>query len=563
MLAAPVIRLPPRLSRIGNPFAQQAGPMDRLAARVRRPADRFVFARLGALSTLRKLGASVAAEAPQPSGLRVLVLSIRGWPAHAALEAVIAQALRLRGAEVAVLTCGGGMPACEMGWGRRVYPRPCDRCAWHVGETASASRLPLIELGPSYPWGDDPQDAPATFPADLATETDPRASAMISTGWFLKATEPERAPHGREAATDLALAAAGVDRAAAKVLDSWRPDVVFMVNGLFAAEQTVGQLARARGIRVTTYEMAPRAEALVFANREPAALLDTDGAWAVARGRPLDDEQSRALDRLLAERAEGVGMHEGYFDSAESDADRLRGRLEIPRGKRVIALFTNLSWDSAAHGRDVAYPTMMHWIHDAARVAAGLDDVILVIRVHPAEARWGSHEQARAVVEQAFGSLPANVRLVDPTDPVSSYALLEIADQAQVYASTVGIEAAVAGVRVGLAAAAHYRGRGFTTDLETPEDLAAMMAAAAAPMSREERELARRYAFTFFFRYVVPFPVLPIVDGEVRRAPAMAREIAPGADPYLDFVCDRIFDGEPFVLPDELTLTSWAYTRPP
>jgi hypothetical protein len=126
-----------RLMRLGSALAREARPIDRVVSPLRRPFDRAWYRHSGRLRALGELGDSVARSSPSPRGVRVLVVSLRMWTQHTAYESVIAQALRLRGAEVFFLTCGGGQPICEVGWGRRVWPRPCDRCAWFTDRVAS------------------------------------------------------------------------------------------------------------------------------------------------------------------------------------------------------------------------------------------------------------------------------------------------------------------------------------------------------------------------------------------------------------------------------------------
>ena len=67
-------------------------------------------------------------------------------------------------------------------------------------------------------------------------------------------------------------------------------------------------------------------------------------------------------------------------------------------------------------------------------------------------------------------------------------------------------------------------------------------------------ERARRYAFTFFFRAMIPFPVIQMVNGRPVAVPSTIEDLMPGQDPYLDFVCERILDGGDFTLPDELAV---------
>jgi capsule polysaccharide export protein KpsC/LpsZ len=178
-------------------------------------------------------------------------------------------------------------------------------------------------------------------------------------------------------------------------------------------------------------------------------------------------------------------------------------------------------------------------------------DLTLIVRIHPAEQSWGT----RQPIEDALGRkrLPENVRVVGPADPISSYVLLGLSELVLTYASTIGLEAAVRGLPVAVAAETHYRGRGFTIDISSHDDVERCLDNVQAP-SVEEIELAKRYAFTFFFRCMIPFPAVKVVEGHPIAVPNDRGQLLPGRDPYLDFVCDRILDGGNFVLPDSLAL---------
>jgi hypothetical protein len=543
-----------RLSAIGNAFSHgDRDPADAAAARLRRPLDRAFLRRVTSLDALERLGESVQAAAPPASGPRILALSLRGWPAHAAYEAVIAQALRLRGADVRTLSCGGGQPVCELGWARRAHPRPCDRCAWLTDATLGGTRLPQHRLGDDFAWGRDARRAPKEPPADGEVEAD--AAARISLAWFLRTSDPATAPESAAAGRDFAVATAGIARAAERLLGRERPDAVFALNGLFGAERAVAEVARARGIRVVTYEIAPRAGSLVFSQGAPAPEYDNDEAWATLREQPLDAPEAEAIGQLLADRARGVGAHERYFDAPEERLEELRSRLRLAPGTRVVSLFTNLTWDSATLEHDLGFTSMIDWVEDAARLVAERDDTTLVIRIHPAERRWRTREEVIPILEARFGGrLPANVRLVDPDEPLSTYALVDLSELVLVYTTTVGLEAAARGVPVAVAGRTHYRGCGFTIDVDGHDHLRSTLDERHERLPSEAIDLAHRYAYTFFFRCSIPFPAVAVHDGRVVQAPDAATAIAPGADAYLDFVCDRILDGAPFVLPAELSL---------
>ncbi|MCW3018536.1 MAG: hypothetical protein JWN10_844 [Solirubrobacterales bacterium] len=545
-----------RLRRLGSRENLQPGPLDRAAARLRRPLDRSFERRAIGLDALAELSADVAsnagADAPDAGAEqpKVLVAALRGWSSHNVYELLIAHALRLRGAEVALLTCGGGLPACEVGWARRAHPLPCDRCGWLTDGLASVSGYRQFRLGDLLPWGEDARNAPVE-PAARG-EGGLRAAAAINTSWLLKGTLLDGVPEAPAIADDFMVAAEGVQHAAEAVFDDFEPDIVFLLNGLFSAEHAIREVAAARGIRAPTYEIAPRAGAVILSQDAAAPDFDVDPLWEAVKDRPLDDGQRAEVMGLLEDRVHGVGAHESYFERTEDDPDALRQRLGLGGRERVVALFTNVTWDTATLGHDIGFASMLDWVEQAVRIAGGLD-LALVVRIHPAEGRWGSLDDVQAVVRSQLGAIPPNVRFVTAAEALSSYTLFEMSDLVLTYTTTVGLEAAVRGKHVAVAGEMHYRGRGFTTDLSGPDDLARVMAGDCAPPSAAERaELALRYAHMFFFREMIPFPMMEAREGKVIRVPKTAAELAPGADPYLDWICARILDGAHFGLPDEL-----------
>lgn len=544
--------------QLGEATRTDGGALDALAAPLRRPLDRRFYARQGRLDDLAALGASVSAAAPAADGPRVLISSLRMWTQHNAHELVLAHALRLRGADVHLLTCGGGMPICEVGWGRRKGPRPCDRCAPHTDALATGAGYPHHRLADAFAWGGNPRRAPRDA-ATLTPTTDVEGAAMVSAAWLTKSSDSLSAPDGPAAVADYAVSAGAVERAAGAILDAVRPDVVVQLNGLFAAERTFAAVAEARGIAVVSHEMAPRAGTIIFGRHIPAPDMDTDALWADAREHALTAAQAAALDEMVVGRAEGNAAHERYFDVPTAEEQGIRAELGIDAETPIIAAFTNLAWDTAVLGKDLGFASMFDWLAAAVRAMEARPDAVLVIRVHPAEVKWGTTQPVGPALDALVGALPGNVRLVGPEQAISSYTLMAMAERVLTYSSTVGLETALRGTPVAVAAATHYRGRGFTDDVQNAEELRAVIAAGGdGRLGDEELELARRYAFAFFFRLMIPFRAVEFAGAEITRVPTAAAELAVGADPYLDFICARLLDGGDVVLPRELALAGAA-----
>jgi len=317
-------------------------------------------------------------------------------------------------------------------------------------------------------------------------------------------------------------------------------------------------VAADRDVRVVTYETAPRKDALVFGQASAAPDVAMDGLAEDQCSRPLSTVESDALDTLLQTRVTGTSSHEQYFDrQLEHDGEAVRTSLGLRRDERVISAFTNLSWDTALLGKDLAFESQFDWLARACAIVGAREGAVLAIRIHPAESRWGTAQPVEAALAERLGELPRNIRLVRPDEPVSSYGLLAISNLVLCYTTTVGLEAAVRGIPVAVGGSTHYRGRGFTIDVDSDEDLERSIVELPA-MSLEQIELARRYAFAFFFRRMIPFNLVRNVGGQLGELPVSADDLLPGRDRYLDFVCDRIVDGGDFFLPPELALAPAA-----
>jgi hypothetical protein len=522
--------------------------VDRLVGRLRLPADRRYMAHHGSLGDLRKLGASVQARRkPPPAGApRVLVMSLRSWLTHCAYESVIAHGLALRGVDVRLMTCGGGQPICEMGFSRHAYPRPCDRCAHYTGRISKAADLPTYRLADTMPWGGDGRRAPAEPPDDLGI--DASAASLISALWFLRTANPGKSEHAEPVLGNYRVSAAGVAQAAAAALDDFKPDAIFMVNGLLEGEQVVARLARERGIRIVSYEMGPHGTGLFMTQGREAAAFQTDTAWERFAGVPLTPDQDAAVAMVLDQRARSVGTLERPFEAPGAE---VRGQLGLPADIPLVGVFPNMTYDSAALFKDIAYPSLIEWVLDLVEQARDLP-LALVIRSHPAEARWGSNDNVEQAVRERFPDLPANVRVVSAASPFNTYDLLRGSSLVMAYASTVGLEASTSGVPVAVAAHTHYRGKGFTIDVETREQVHELLRSLPDGMTPEAVERARRYAFMYFFRLATPFPLVKRRGDSITSVETDGSRLEPGREPYLDYICDRILDGDEFVLPDEL-----------
>ncbi|MEP6624942.1 MAG: hypothetical protein ABJC79_10895 [Acidimicrobiia bacterium] len=489
----------------------------------------------------------LAAQSPRASGTgpTVLFLTPRDWAAHVQYEAVMAHALRERGAQVQFLTCGGGLEICDRANTYEAPPMPCRTCRRYVEASLDAHGHHHSSLRERWDTGNDDgwpelDEVPLHELATVVDDGVPLGELVaIPVRWFLCAADVDDDPLAGFASRAFLRSARRIARAAARALDDVQPDVVVLLNGLFLFEAVVWELCRQRDIDVVTYERAFLTETLVFSRDTPAGVYDFSAQWAKEQ-RALTAAEATALDDYLADRRAGAAA-----DQFWTFADRAWSG----DGGRLVALFTNLTWDTAVIGRNRAFPDIRAWLDAAIGVFRARPADRLVIRVHPSEVHLPGKRTRDSLgdyIARQFPELPPNVIVVESGDLASSYPLMDAADLGLVYTSTTGLELALSGTPVIVAGETHYRGKGFTIDIADPDGFATAIDDVLSDPDAFAPDVAaaREYAHFFFFRAPIAAPgVREPLPGLARLEDFRLSDLAPGVDPRVDRICAIILEG--------------------
>ena len=491
---------------------------------------------------------------------RILFFTFRGWSTHVAWDATIAAALRLRGADVRFFTCGKRVPLCEITTHHASPPTPCNLCAPYIHRALAAWRLSVTRVRDLITPGEiaQIQRQVAAIPFEKYSEFTLDGLPVgkwvtTSVRWFLCSGTIGDDDLSRRTYRDFLASGAIMTRVGARLLDAVRPDKLYLLNGLFFAERIMLELSLARGLPVVTYESGFMPDTLVFAHNRIAPYYELDDEWRRYADVPLTLAESAQLDEYLSARKSGAKDAAKYFPSIEKDERAIRTRLGLQPNKKLIVAFTNILWDSAILDRDRAFVSMMDWLDETIRYFASRTDSQLVIRIHPAEVRLAmqeSREQVTHVLRARYPNLPAHITIIPPESDLSSYTLMRLADIGLVYTSTAGLEMALDGKTVIVAGLTHYAGKGFTHDVDQRAEYLASLnnLADLAPLSAEAVEKARRYAYLFFFRFMLPFPPLTMLPrGRLRFNFDTLGDLRPGHWAELDLICDAILNDSPFI----------------
>jgi hypothetical protein len=272
-----------------------------------------------------------------------------------------------------------------------------------------------------------------------------------------------------------------------------RPDVVIVPNGSMLEFGITFKVAEYLGIPVMTYEFGEQSERMWMAQSDDVMRQDTSVLWNARKGVELTDDEWDRVKEFFSAR-QGGGLWENF--------SRLWQGTPSQGGEAVCAV---LGLDSRPV---VLLPANV--LGDSLKYFSHKNGVQLVIRVHPGEQiGWGP--SLYEILTERFPKLPENIHLLPADAKVNTYDLVNTADFGLVFTTTVGMEMAMIGLPVIVTGRTHYRGKGFTLDVDSWDSyFTTLNNVLESPNefrpTREQVELAWTYAYRFFFEYPLPFP---------------------------------------------------------
>ncbi|MEZ4713603.1 MAG: hypothetical protein R3A44_40825 [Caldilineaceae bacterium] len=529
----------------------------------RHPLTQNLVKTPGELNQLAQIvanSASVDINPPMGNGPAILVFVPRAWSVHVAQDLLVAQALRMRGARVQLYTCGTSLPICNIANHNTAPPMPCSFCQTYTQRMLTLLGLPTRRLHNFVTPAEMAavheavrQLIPEQFEQFVDNELPIGELVKHSTRWFLTSADIGDDPLAVRTYRQFLVSGTVVGRALRKLLSENKPDIIYMLNGLFFEERILMYLAKQQGIEVVTHENGFQRDTKVFAHNAIAPYYDTSVVWPHYRQQPLTAAENQQLSNYLEQRQHGQRDVARYYPDLISDEQKVIETLDLDRQRPIVAAFTNILWDSAVLDRNHTFADLAEWLTVTINYAQTHPTHQFVVRIHPAEIRLTLMETRQKIGEfiaAKFPALPPNVRVVPPESSLSSYTLMRLCHAGLVYTSTVGLELILQGKPVIICGATHYADRGFAYHPNNAAEYIALLDQIpflAAPTAHEI-ELAHRYAHLFFFKLMMPFPLITTLEqGRLRFNINTLSELQNDANPALDEICQGILAQRPFL----------------
>jgi hypothetical protein len=518
----------------------------------------------------------VPPRSDEGEGKRVLLAtSVGGHPLAPVLDSLVGVALWLRGAEPSFLLCDGALAACEMCSYDRFRPQEDFvrhgpqrwLCGWCHGQGAaylSALPLPLRRYSEFLEPGDAARAARTTGALDLdgcftftldglRLGEQARASVLRYFGKADLSSEPPELvlAAARRYATGALTAAAVAGRAFAEL----GLDCVSGHHGVYVPQGVLGEVARRDGIRVANWGPSYRDRTVIFSHGDTYHRTLIDEPVERWRDRELSAEEEDDLLRYLAARRLGRGdwawvTPEAALRPELQERERLVAELGLDPDRPVFGLLTNVLWDAQLYYEGHAFADMLEWLWTTIDLFAERPYWQLVIRIHPHEVKGGNRQPVAPEIARRYPQLPPGVKVVPHDHSYNTYGLMDLCGAVLLYGTKTGVELAPFGQRVVVCGDAWVKGKGFTFDVERAGEYAPLLERLAADkdgrLDAEQVREARKYAYHYFFRRMVPLSSLAEGTGEVVYRIESLEQLLPGADPGLDVVCAGLLEGTPF-----------------
>jgi len=518
-----------------------------------------------------------ARAAARSGGRRVLIATDVGLHFGASrLDSLLAVALTLRGAHVDVLLCDAALPACMIGdvsWFRdaRRYARSgpqADFCASCYPPAANAWRVLGIEplrLGGSLTDGNraEAREWAEGFGGDpAAVRTDSIADQALAGAlrFYARSTLPND-PAAKEVLRAFLMAAKLTEIAGRRIVEAGHYDAVVLHHGIYVPQGPMVAAARAAGSRIVSWNVGYRTGTFIFSHGDSyhrTMLDEPNERWdRLELSSALQDE----LERYLHSRRHGSRDWIVFGRGKDFDAAGYLKRRGLDPERPTYLALTNVAWDAQLHYPSNSFESMNEWLAATVRWFAERPELQLVVRVHPAEITGSmpARERAAEIIAKAVPVLPSNIVVVGPEEEISTYALIDAATAAIVYATKAGIEIAAAGKPLVVAGDAWVRGKGFSLDAKSPPDYEAILERlTTGGAAASDAERAGRYAFHYFYRRMIPIAATKPEPGwpPFNLAVTDLGAVEPGADAGLDVVTAGVLEGTPFEYPAEREATA-------
>ncbi len=506
-----------------------------------------------------------AAPLPDKQEPDVLFWVPGGMPIMLHFEGALAAALKLRQNKVHAILCDGVFSACvkreitdQIPLGE--WSSACGACKRICSKTLSQLGISHSFIG-DYVSKQDRDDAKMQSGTVEWDTVERLKYGTVSVGKNVKSAilrylKGHDLPCDPRLVQEYAYSGLICAAAARNAFESLKPARVFMSHGTYVDWGPALHTSLDMDIPITAW-MASYLPARFYLRHVPDGIhVDfhnmSEPSWDEVRATPLSAGQQARLSNYLLDRYQrNTSFDMKRFKPYVGKTSEALARYCLDESKPIWGIFAHINWDTVSDYAPMLYESFNEWISETVEIAKEVPDVQWLVKVHPAEAWDNPDSGVELLIRRKFPELPENIRVLSAEENISPLDFYGLVDGAVTVYGTAGLELSMHGKPVILAGDAHYGKKGFTFDAESREAYKSLLRRAGeiAPLSEGQVDLAKQYAYCYFIQRQVPISVVANPDSKWWSFQFDKRErLLPGMDPVIDFVCERVMDGEDFIM---------------
>lgn len=497
---------------------------------------------------------------------RILFWSTGGMIIQSNLESVIAASLKLRGHKVRMILCDGVFKACakrvdnpEVGikdWGKY--------CASCIRQNSSL----LERLGIEYSYISD------LISPEKVTELRKQAEAVnfenykelnyngLNHGNHLESAMMRHTRGGsyeglEDILCEYAFAVLVVAETSEEAVKKFKPTRIYMSHGIYADWGPALSIAVKYKIPSTSYVCCYLPVHFFFGTVDSfkeTFLNINDSTWLKSAEKELTEMQISRLENFIGRRyLDNIAADmKGILKDYTGDKEFFLKKYDLKPDKPVWGIMTHINWDAVSDYFPMIHKNFDEWLYETVKEIINIKEVQWLIKIHPSELNDNPLTGCQKFIENNFPDLPSHIKVVKMDDDISPQDFYSLLDGAVTVMGTGGLELSLQGKPVILAGKAHYSNKGFTYDAKTENHYKELLSAAKDIKYHddEKRKLALKYGYIYFIQKQIP--LLPTINEDLLIDFNKLDYLIPEKNKFIDFICDRIIDGEDFVLPEEL-----------
>lgn len=334
-------------------------------------------------------------------------------------------------------------------------------------------------------------------------------------------------------------------------------DRLILNHGIYVPQGIIIDIAKKYKIRTSTWCPGYRKNSYCITDGDTyhrALIYENNSNWE-------NIKFTKKIDNLISDYLESrkTGVNDWlhfYKDKPNFNVKNYFDKINLDINKPTIGLATSVLWDAQIDFPTNFYSDPLEWINDTIDFFVKNENLQLIIRISPAEVNIDKPARQKVYDEilKRYKTLPKNIFIIKPEDPISSYEILKKCEYTIIYGSRIGIELAAMGKKIIVCGEGFIRNKKIAIDIKNKKQyFNTLTKIANKTITTDEIDVvrAKKYAYHFFFRRMFELKILKERTGKwpnFTYSENIDRLILENKDIVLEKVLDSIFNDKDFII---------------